>query len=513
MQPLELNQVWLSNFNSSEVAKKAGERLTRTLGFEAHYQLARLAMGRALAEHVVPAAADARGYNIKGNLLFGSEQEGGLTWLALLVERIQQFKPEQAITLAELQSTVRDHWSYGIELLAADWREANEHYERFIELLIDRAHLPNTNGVSPAPGMSKRGSEDSAHILPRPIWFELGRQADTQQPVRWLLNGRGYAPNVAIMGQAGSGKTRMMLELLQQLCAATATEAPILLIDAGKDELANRPELAQVLGARVLKVHKEPIPLDMFAGSNVNQDAARDIAMDFCASLDKALKDGLTDNQKPRVVEALKPLFAQRQRVSLSVIQTTLKQHYTDNGIKEDRVLASLSMMNQYSLFAPELTPAEFFGQSWILAFGSAPDESRKLALFLLFDALHRYLQTLPEAPLDAEFHRAVRLAVAIDEAKPLLAAKHDGISKLVRLHRSHGLTVLMASQSPDDYAGQSDDYMEQIGLPICFKTNATSTAVLNNMFKSKKGLNFSALGDGHCLTVIDGVAVRCSTF
>jgi len=130
-----------------------------------------------------------------------------------------------------------------------------------------------------------------------------------------------------------------------------------------------------------------------------------------------------------------------------------------------------------------------------------------------LFDALHRYLQTLPEAPMDAKFHRAVRLAFAIDEAKPLLAAKHDGLSKLVRLHRSHGLAVFMASQSPDDYEGQSDDYMEQIGLPICFKTNATSTAVLNNMFKARKGLNFSALEPGVCLTVLDGAANRVIAF
>lgn len=70
-----------------------------------------------------------------------------------------------------------------------------------------------------------------------------------------------------------------------------------------------------------------------------------------------------------------------------------------------------------------------------------------------------------------------------------------------------------MASQSPDDYDGQSDDYMEQIGLPVCFKTNATSTAVLNNMFKSRRGLNFSALEPGICLTVLNGTPSRVEAF
>lgn len=157
------------------------------------------------------------------------------------------------------------------------------------------------------------------------------------------------------------------------------------------------------------------------------------------------------------------------------------------------------------------MSPAEFFGQSWILTFGGAPAESRRLSVFLLFDALHRYLQTLPESPMDSENHRAIRMAVAVDEARPLLDAKHDGLSKMVRLHRSHGLTVFMASQSPDDYAGQSDDYMEQIGLPICFKTNATSTAVLNNMFKSKP--NFASLESGTCLTVIENSTRKVRAF
>lgn len=165
----------------------------------------------------------------------------------------------------------------------------------------------------------------------------------------------------------------------------------------------------------------------------------------------------------------------------------------------------------QYKLFDPILSPQEFFNQSWILTFGNAPTESRRLTMFLLFDALHRYLQTLPESPLDENNYRAVRMAVAIDEARPLLDAKHDGLSKMVRLHRSHGLTVFMASQSPDDYAGQSDDYMEHIGLPICFKTNAISTAVLNNMFKGRP--NFATLESGVCLTIIENATCKVEAF
>lgn len=509
MTQFETSEVWLSGFTSSAESKQIGLELFHRLGFSAHHQLARLAIGRSLGEPDFPdEATDARGFNIKGNLLFGDEKESALLWIALLVENTHKHLPAKNITLDLLQNVVRNHWSRGIQLLNKDWLNSRDGYPSFVETLITRrASLPD-EGESVSANPIKPGIPEAA---PKPLWLELGTTPETNAPAKWLLNGRGYSPNIAIMGQAGSGKTRMMLKLLAQLREQTG--APVLLIDAGKDELADRPDLARELGAEVVKVPKNPIPLDMFAGSNSGPESARDVAMDFCASLDKALKDGLTDNQRPRVVEALKPLLAQRKRIHLADIQKTLEQHYDDKGIKEDRVLSSLRMMNQYSLFSPEQTPAEFFSKSRILAFGGAPDESRRLALFLLFDALHRYLQTLPEAPVDGEFHRAIRLAVAIDEAKPLLAAKHDGLSKLVRLHRSHGLTVFMASQSPDDYEGQSDDYMEQIGLPVCFRTNATSTAVLNNMFKAKRGLNFSALELGVCLTLIDGAATRVNAF
>jgi len=212
-----------------------------------------------------------------------------------------------------------------------------------------------------------------------------------------------------------------------------------------------------------------------------------------------------------RVLEALKPLFSQRKNISMFDIKQAIEQYYEANNIKPDRVVTVPNELCQYKLFEPNLSPAEFFNQSWILTFGNAPTESRRLTLFLLFDALHRYLQTLSDSPLDAENHRAIRMAIAIDEAEPLLKMKHDGLRKMVRLHRSHGLTVMMASQSPDDYAGQSDDYMEQIGLPICFRTNATSTAVLNNMFKSKP--NFSALESNVCLTVIENTTRKVKAF
>ena len=85
------------------------------------------------------------------------------------------------------------------------------------------------------------------------------------------------------------------------------------------------------------------------------------------------------------------------------------------------------------------------------------------------------FLKRTAEAPQDAAGHRAIRAVLAVDEARHLLASRHKALSDNIRLHRSKGLMVALASQSPDDYDGAGDDHLENIGLPICFKTNAAS--------------------------------------
>ena len=497
MNGIETNKVWLANFVTSADASNTAKEFLSRLGFSNHYQVARLAIGRSLGENTFPEAApDARGTSIKGNLLFGDEEKGGLLWLGLLLENIYLHTKNNEVTLEILHRTVRDHWRRGVMLLQQDWEEAGD-YGKFVELLITRrATLPSDDDFII---IDNNQDADLSRLAPKPIRLGLGHDKESGESVNWLVNGQGYSPNVAIMGQAGSGKTRMMLKLITEL--HELTNIPVLLIDAGKDELAERADLAAALNATVLKIPSQAMPLDIFYGSSETTESARDVTIAFRESLDKALEKGLTDNQKMRVLEALKPLFSKRKNITMHDIKLAIEGYYEENGIKQDRVVTIPNELCQYQLFEPTLSPKEFFKKSWIIAFGNAPAESRKLAMFLLFDALHRYLQTLPEAPMDTEHHRAIRIAVAIDEARPLLDAKHDGLSKMVRLHRSHGLTVFMASQSPDDYAGQSDDYMEQVGLPICFKTNALSTSVLNNMFKSKP--NFASLETGTCLTVI----------
>jgi hypothetical protein len=116
------------------------------------------------------------------------------------------------------------------------------------------------------------------------IWAEQW----TDEPFRWTVNGVGYSPHVAVMGQAGSGKTRTMLEMLAQVRKQSG--APVIVLDLGKGDLANRHDFIKAIGARVVRVPDEPIPLDMFFGSDESDLTASDAIMGFRDSFAKVMQ-------------------------------------------------------------------------------------------------------------------------------------------------------------------------------------------------------------------------------
>ena len=506
MTEIETTKVWLANFTTSADASKLSKDFLEHLGFSSNYQSARLAIGRSLGEaHFPEIASDSKGISIKGNLLFGDEDKGGLLWLALLVENIARHCPDKKITLEDLQHAVRDHWHRGIYLLQQDWEEVESDYSKFVELLITRrAALPLTLENS----QNGKPFDNATLMDTKPIWLTLGQIKNTDESAQWLINGIGYAPNIALMGQAGSGKTRTMLNLVQQV--HKQTNVPVILLDLGKGDLANNAELVKSLNANVLQIPAQAIPLDMFQ-KNDEPDSAAHILQGFRDSFERAMQSKPGAKQLDAFREALKPVFHTQEQITIQYIKNALDRYYSENKIKTDSVMATINDLIQFKLFEPTTSPQEFFNQSWIITFGHAQETTKKLASCLLIDALHNYLKRCQDAPIDSEGHRSLRLVLAIDESKTLLANRHPGLSNLLRLHRSKGLSVMLASQSPDDYEGAADDYLEQIGLPICFRTNATSTAILNNMFKSNQ--NFSALESGECFSVIDNQTRKIKAF
>ena len=510
MNAVTLEQVLLAGFQTSAEADKRTELLRSSLGLQARNRVARLAIGRSLSEATYPTGSlDGAGKSIKGDVLFGLDELP--LWVGLLFTHLRRADPRAELTLPTLQDSVKRHWNRGIALLYEDWEEVGEDYNKFVDVLVRRrANLPETGGVSPTAPAGAKGSQwDGPSRDPVPVVVDLGRIVDSDEPFRWTVNGVGYSPHVAVMGQAGSGKTRTMLEMVTQVRKQSG--APVILLDLGKGDLANRHDFIKAIGARVVRVPEEPIPLDMFFGSDESEAAASDAIMGFRDSFMKVMQSKAGAVQQETIKDALRPLFLQLEQISLEDISKTLRDFYQDRGLKTDSVISTISDLTERTIFQPEMSPAKFFSQSWIITFAGAHDTQKNLAAYLLLDALNTFLKRTPEAPQDAKGHRAIRAVLAVDEARHLLDSRHKALSDNIRLHRAKGLMVALASQSPDDYDGAGDDYLENIGLPICFKTNAASNQVLQNMFRGK--VSFAALRTGVCLTIKDSRPIKVKAF
>jgi DNA sulfur modification protein DndE len=510
MTTVTLEQVLLAGFQTSADADKRTEQLRSNLGLQAKNRVARLAIGRSLAEGSYPTGnLDGAGKSIKGDVLFGLEELP--LWVGLLFTHLRGTDPRAELSLSTLQDLVKRHWNRGIALLYEDWEEASEDYNKFVDMLVRRrANLPETGGVSPTMPVDVLGTHwDEPSRGPVPVIVDLGQTMDGDEPFRWTVNGVGYSPHVAVMGQAGSGKTRTMLDMIIQVRKQSG--APVILLDLGKGDLANRHDFIKAIGARVVRVPDEPIPLDMFFGSDESDLTASDAIMGFRDSFAKVMQSKAGAVQLEAMKDALRPLFSMRKQISLEDVGQALRDFYQDRGLRTDSVISTVSDLTERTIFRPEMQPARFFAQSWIITFAGAHDTQKNLAAYLLLDALNTFLKRTTEAPQDAEGHRAIRAVLAVDEARHLLASRHKALSDNIRLHRSKGLMVALASQSPDDYDGAGDDHLENIGLPICFKTNAASNQVLQNMFRGK--VSFAALPTGVFMTVKDSRPIKVKAF
>lgn len=68
-----------------------------------------------------------------------------------------------------------------------------------------------------------------------------------------------------------------------------------------------------------------------------------------------------------------------------------------------------------------------------------------------------------------------MRIIAMVDEAHRVLGTKLPSLSNLVRMSRSKGGAVMLISQSPDDFTGEDDDFLSEMGLVAAFSTNAPS--------------------------------------
>jgi len=178
-------------------------------------------------------------------------------------------------------------------------------------------------------------------------------------------------------------------------------------------------------------------------------------------------------------------------------------REYQRLSMKHDGAVSALNDICRFPIFEPMMTPKEFFASSWLISLpSSVPEATQTITVNLLLDALDRHLSAEGDSEKDEKGNRALRVLCMIDEAHRILGTKLPSLTSLIKESRSRGGMIMLVSQSPDDFVGEDDDFLAEMGLTVAFGTNAKPNAVTRIL---GKGANLATLQVGECYAKVRG--------
>jgi DNA sulfur modification protein DndE len=470
---ISLVEVAGANFRTDELSDKLNDDFMRRLGMRKRYLPARLAISRSLAIGATISVADEDldpGKSIKGDTLFGTGTTLSV-WVALIVER----SGEPDLDVRKLVALVGAHWRRGLTLLDKEWAHADTDVSKFVKRLVEVADLrAGGRGANKATNITD-GATFSSGRIDVPVG-EIAEEVNTKEKIIWTLNGQGGSPHSAIMGGVGSGKTRTAVSMLRSIRAQS--NVPLLAFDfkgdLGTDASGGGYHIDELFDADTLEPPRSPIPLDVLSLTSTSEIDVAEAASRFRESFSRLKGSRLGDRQRTALHEAASIALRAGGRCELSDIRDALVGVYEDHEMKEDGAIAAIQEICRFPLFKPTLSPADFFQKSWIIKLPpNVAEDSRTIVVNLVLDALDQHLNSLPDADSSADGSRGLRILCMIDEAHQILGTKLPSLANLIRMSRSKGGAVMLISQSPDDFSGEDDEFLSEMGLVAAFSTNA----------------------------------------
>lgn len=468
---IDLADLPTATFSTTRSADRICAELSQKVGWRHRYVAARLAISRSLALSASPSPLTEEDHEdmataVRGMQLFG-EGNDLPTWFALITQR----SGDAGMSRRSFRTLVAAHWKRGADLLKKDWEYSGGNMAPFVARLAELANFPNDTGGGDT-GAAFSGSTVLVTGEVRLMVGEVGRDVRADETVEFALNGAGGSPHMAVMGGVGSGKTRTAVHMLKAL--RRFGSVPLLAFDF-KGDLAD--SLSGAYAADVLRPPGESIPLDVLHVSSNDDTAIKTAAArirDSIASVKSRRPSGVQSEALREAVTATLRSAATDRPISLRDVAHALVGEYEERGRGPDELTATLNELTQFDLFVPDRSPENFFSKSWIVQLPQdSSEEMRRLIINLTLNALDRWLNALRDAPTDDTGVRALRHVTMLDEAHVILKTKLPALANLVRMSRSKGGVILLVSQSPDDFEGADDDYLDNMGMTLAFNTQA----------------------------------------
>lgn len=491
-----LSELANSSFSTSNSANDCCDSLKKKFGFKHRFVAARLSIGRSLYIPEQPPELKAEEIEslaipLRGKQLFGEDAQAG-AWLAL----ITQHCGESEMSKRDFQGLVTRHWHRGAFLLKQDWDGCGQKMDSFVSHLVELAGFSRDNNQDNDPPLTSETTSFSGEIH-LPVG-EIARDLNSNEPVEFSINGAGGSPHMAIMGGVGSGKTRTALHIIKSL--NIRCKIPLLAFDF-KGDLTD--SFSKSYGATLISPPKMVIPLDVLHVQSDDDTSIKTAAArirDSIAAVKSRKPSGVQlEALREAVATVLLRSTQNNTPASLSDVASALGSEYESRGRKPDELTATLNEINQFELFNSKFSPADFFSRSWIIQLPQdGSDEMKRMIINLTLDALDRWINSQPDAQKDDQGARNLRHLTMLDEAHFILSTRLPALANLVRMSRSKGGSIMLVSQSPDDFEKTEDGYLDNMGMTLAFNTQA-KPGPTKRIFGNNASLSTLKIGEAYC--------------
>jgi len=448
----------MSLLKTSKEAREFLEKLRRTNIRPNLWARAALGYSLSLESEPEKVTYDSDGTEFQAKQIYGDDED---IILALIRQRIGKVPDPN-----EIGPLIKLHIERGLRYFREEYERLNSRSDELILHLLEQCSLSDLI-PSPIADLLPKSPDTESYT----VTIELGKEARGDIIVYHILNAPGTAPHVAIMGRNGTGKTRTGLSLITQITTTTPYFIPFLIFDYAKGDIASNMDFVSDINANVIRLPEECIPITPLSlpdkGRYAVQLAARRFRDTICSVVP------LGPIQKGRCLQLIMQLYDDFADYTpdLTDLMELAEQEYQTNGWKEDSLLACLHEFSVFPLFrsSNEGEEHDLFKKNHVIDLHSLPEDLRKLASFLVLDRLYSEIMRLPDAPLDKNGDRQIRLIILIDEAHHYLPCRQHTLENMVREVRSKGVAIWLLSQSPDDFDQKQYNFAREMGLSIIF--------------------------------------------
>jgi len=444
------------------------------------FQPMRIAFARSLQTRIQVDLNEERGPRKEGFQmdLVRIEQEDGLALRALLQ---QYYKCK--LTDDEYASYVERHIEHGLDLIFHE-TEKFHGYEYLVALAKKGLHGNKENGLLVESDESPLLADGYKDVLS----VHIGTNAATSQPVVINFNKTDEHANnyLGIVGKPGSGKTYFAKHFLTKLREVSRYETNFIIFDYAKGDIADDVEFIEKTQAIVLKVDKEPIPINPFITpdkSSLEQKRTAGRLVEIICNVETIGKVQ-EENLYRAIMNAYQQVgYEENSYPDFELVHQMLEE------IKDtpDSLTSVFRPLIAYNLFAKrDMSLWDSLVNRTVIFDIHRVDSARDLCVFFILNEMYRQLMLLPDSKVDSHTKaREMRTVIVIDEAHHFLKSKKrvEILERLIREIRSKGASVMLLSQSPDDYDKTEFNFLELLEFVYVLQSNPSSHKFLEQAF------------------------------